>query len=225
MISIIIPVLNEAKTIQTTLLTLEKSPSLEIIVVDGGSEDDTLKLAQEWGAITISSPQTGRAKQMNTGAAIASGEILLFLHADTHLPRGYAKMVQDTLGRSQAIAGAFELKIAGEMRALRWVERMVNLRSHYCSLPYGDQSLFLKATTFQDLGGFPDIPLMEDFEFVRQLRKAGRIYIVPHPVLTSGRRWQKLGVLKTTAINQVIILGYFLGVSPYRLAQWYRTFQ
>ena len=225
MISIIIPVLNEAKTIQTTLLALERTPDLEIIGVDGGSEDNTLELAKKCGVMVISCDRPGRAKQMNAGVAISSGEILVFLHADTRLPREYAQMIRDTLARPQTIAGAFTLKIEGQMRSLRWVEKMVNWRSHFCSLPYGDQALFLKTRTFQELGGFPEIPLMEDFEFVRKLRKAGRIGIVSYPVLTSGRRWQKLGVFKTTAINQAIILGYFLGVSPARLAQWYRTFR
>jgi rSAM/selenodomain-associated transferase 2 len=224
-ISIIIPVLNEAKTIQTTLLAIEKTPDCEIIVVDGGSIDNTVDLAKECGAIVIVSSHPGRAQQMNAGAAIASGEILLFLHADTRLPQGYSQMIGDTLARPQTIAGAFELKIEGQRRSLRWVEKMVKWRSHFCSLPYGDQALFLKATTFQELGKFPTLPIMEDFEFIRKLRKVGRICIVPHAVLTSGRRWQKLGVLKTTAINQIIIIGYFIGVSPHRLAQWYRTLQ
>lgn len=225
MISIIIPVLNEEKHIQTTLQAIERTPDIEIIVVDGGSTDHTVKLAKECNVIVISISQKGRARQMNAGAAIASGEILLFLHADTRLPRGYAKMVRDTLTLPQTVAGAFALKIDGAMRSLRWVEKMVQWRSRFCSLPYGDQALFCKTSTFFELGKFPDLLFMEDFEFVRTLRKAGRIRIVPHAVLTSGRRWQKLGVVKTTAINQIIIIGYFFGVSPHRLARWYRTFQ
>ena len=223
MISLIIPVLNEAERIQTTLLAIERTPDMEIIVVDGGSTDETVKRAKECNVIVISSPQKGRARQMNAGAAIASGDILLFLHADTRLPRGYPQMVRDTLALPQTVAGAFELQIEGKMLSLRWIEAMVRWRSHFCSLPYGDQALFLKASIFRELGQFPDLPFMEDFEFVRILRKRGRIRIVPHPVLTSGRRWQKLGVWKTTAINQIVIIGYFLGVSPHRLARWYRV--
>lgn len=225
MISIIIPVLNEEKHIQATLRAIEQTPDIEIIVVDGGSTDDTVNLAKECDVIAISASQKGRARQMNAGAAIASGEILLFLHADTRLPRGYASMVRDTLALPQTVAGAFELKIDGAMRSLRWVEKMVQWRSHFCSLPYGDQALFCKTSTFYELGQFPDLPFMEDFAFVRTLNKIGRIRIVPHPVLTSSRRWQKLGVGKTTAINQIIILGYLVGVSPHRLARWYRLFQ
>ncbi|MEM9537942.1 MAG: TIGR04283 family arsenosugar biosynthesis glycosyltransferase [Cyanobacteria bacterium P01_E01_bin.42] len=225
MIYIIIPVLNEEQQIQTTLLAIERSPDIEIIVVDGGSTDDTVQLAKECDVIAISTSQQGRARQMNAGAAIASGDILLFLHADTRLPRGYAKMVRETLALPQTVAGAFELKIDGRMRSLRWVEKMVQWRSRFFSLPYGDQALFCKTSTFFELGEFPDLLFMEDFEFVRTLRKAGRIRIISHAVLTSGRRWQKLGVWKTTAINQIIIIGYFFGVSPDRLARWYRTFQ
>jgi hypothetical protein len=130
------------------------------------------------------------------------------------------------LGTSQnTIAGAFELKIDSEMPSLRIIEKMVNLRSRYLQMPYGDQAIFLKASVFQAIGGFSDLPIMEDFEFVRRLQPLGKIEIVPAPVVTSGRRWKKLGVLKTTLINQLIVLGYFLGVPPTQLAQWYRIKQ
>jgi rSAM/selenodomain-associated transferase 2 len=159
---------------------------------------------------------------MNAGAAVATGEILLFLHADTHLPTQFERLVRQALQNAGTVAGAFELKIDAQLRGLRLVERMVNVRSRFLSMPYGDQAIFLKATVFHEIGGFPDLPIMEDFELMLRLKRLGRITIVPAPVLTSGRRWQKLGVVKTTLINQLIIAGYFLGIPPAQLVRWYR---
>ncbi|MGD2180872.1 TIGR04283 family arsenosugar biosynthesis glycosyltransferase [Lusitaniella coriacea] len=221
-LSVIIPALNEAATLLKTLHYTQIGADLEIIVVDGGSEDNTIELAQNAGVKVISSPKTGRAQQMNAGAAIATGDILLFLHADTHLPLGYDEMIREALSHPKTIAGAFELAIDGKGLPLRWVEKMVNARSRVLQFPYGDQALFLKTSVFLELGGFPNLPIMEDFEFIRQLKGQGRITILPAKVLTSGRRWQKLGVFKTTLINQTIILGYFLGVPPTTLRRWYR---
>ncbi|GET37569.1 TIGR04283 family arsenosugar biosynthesis glycosyltransferase [Microseira wollei] len=220
-ISIIIPVLNEASTINKTLASIKKASNIEIIVVDGGSEDETVALAQSLGIKVLFSPP-GRATQMNRGAAAATGDILLFLHADTRLPNNFDTSVRQSLQIQKTIAGAFELKIDSDIPSLRIVEKMVNVRSRYLQMPYGDQAIFLKATVFNQIGGFPNLPIMEDFELVRRLQPLGKIEIVPAPVVTSGRRWQKLGVLKTTLINQLIILGYFLGIPPDQLAQWYR---
>ncbi|WP_348238294.1 TIGR04283 family arsenosugar biosynthesis glycosyltransferase [Trichocoleus sp. Lan] len=222
-ISIIIPVLNEAAdTIRSTLASVRNVKNVEVIVVDGGSQNETVALVQSWGVKVLFST-AGRACQMNAGATAATGDILLFLHADTSLPLGFEKLVPLTLAQSGTVAGAFELKINSPMRSLRLVEKMVNWRSRFFSLPYGDQAIFLKASVFHDIGGFPDLPIMEDFELIRCLRRLGRIAIVPTPVLTSARRWHKLGVLRTTVINQIVILGYFLGVSPSQLVKFYRA--
>jgi rSAM/selenodomain-associated transferase 2 len=228
-ISIIIPVLNEAATIQETLTRLQDVPEVEVIVVDGGSRDDTVALAKQCSQrvapsseFKVISAAAGRASQMNAGAAIATGDILLFLHADTHLPPEFDTLVRQTLQNPGTVAGAFELRINADLTGLRLIEKIVNVRSRVFSLPYGDQALFLKATTFHELGGFPDLPIMEDFELMQCLRRQGRIAIAPASVLTSGRRWQTLGVVKTTLINQLIIAGYFLGISPVHLAHWYR---
>jgi rSAM/selenodomain-associated transferase 2 len=231
-ISIIIPVLNEASTIKTALAMVQAASNVEIIVVDGGSEDETVAIAKSLGLQVLSSPP-GRAYQMNAGAAAATGDILLFLHADTLLPNNFDTIIRKNLSEDKLIqnpkskiqnpiAGAFELGIDGEMRSLRLIEKMVNWRSRYFQLPYGDQAIFLKTAVFHELGGFPELPIMEDFEFIRQLRRLGRIEILPAAVLTSGRRWQKLGVFKTTLINQLIVMAYFMGVSPDKLAYWYR---
>jgi rSAM/selenodomain-associated transferase 2 len=221
MISIIIPVLNEASTIASVLTHLPQSPDLEVWVVDGGSRDQTLAVAQSCGAKVIASAP-GRSRQMNVGAEAAIGEILLFLHADTQLPTGFVAEVQNILATPGTIAGAFRLQIDGTEAALRWVERGVNWRSRHLQLPYGDQAIFLRAKTFHDLGGFSDLPIMEDFELVRRLQKRGKVAIASTAVLTSARRWQKLGVCQTTLMNQVVIVGYLLGISPVRLASWYR---
>ena len=246
-ISIIIPVLNEAGKIRSTLASLQDASNVEVIVVDGGSQDETVAIVKPLGVQVLSSA-AGRARQMNAGAKVATGDILLFLHADTHLPAGFDAMVRQALAENSQeenypiqnpirgvkkrgeskiqnpIAGAFELRIDAQMRSLRLIEKMVNWRSRTLGMPYGDQAIFLKASVFHDLGGFPDLPIMEDFELMLRLRRLGQIAIVPASVLTSGRRWQKLGVLKTTLINQMIIIAYFLGVSPTRLVRWYRNF-
>lgn len=224
-ISIIIPVLNEAQNITKSVLLAQTATNVEVIVVDGGSQDETIAVAKSLGIKVLSSPP-GRAFQMNAGAAVASGNILLFLHADTILPEGFDSIIRQTLEPKKQIqnpiAGAFELKIDAQIRGIWLVEKMVNWRSHFFSLPYGDQAIFIKADVFCDIGGFPELPIMEDFVFIRNVNKVGKIAIAPVPVITSGRRWQKLGVLKTTSINQIIIIGYFLGISPEKLARFYR---
>ena len=219
-ISIIIPVLNEANTIAQTLAYLKNASNVEIIVVDGGSKDETIALAKSFGVQVISSG-IGRATQMNVGATVATGAILLFLHADTRIPPNFDILIRQALA-GNFIAGAFELKIDANLRGIRLIENMVNLRSHLFSLPYGDQAIFISSKVFHQIGGFPDLPIMEDFVFIRHLKKLGKIEIIPQPAITSGRRWQKLGVIKTTVINQLMIIGYFLGVSPDQLARWYR---
>lgn len=219
-ISIIIPVLNEVNTIKQTLASLKNASSVEIIVVDGGSKDETIAVAKSFGVEVISS-DLGRATQMNMGAKVATGDILLFLHADTRIAPNFDILIRQALA-GDFIAGAFELKIDANLPGIRLIEKMVNLRSHLFSLPYGDQAIFISSKVFHQIGGFPNLPIMEDFVFIRQLKKLGKINIIPQPVITSGRRWQKLGVIKTTLINQLIIIGYFLGVSPDQLARWYR---
>ena len=207
--------------IQSILAQLINDPELEVIVVDGGSKDNTVRLVQDMGVKVIVAP-LGRGKQMNVGATVATGDILLFLHADTQLPSGFAAIVRETLSLPKIIAGAFELKIDGEGQSLRFIERMTNWRSRFLSLPYGDQAIFLKASVFKEIGGFPELPIMEDFQLIRQLKRRGKIAIARPPVLTSARRWQKLGVLRTTIINQLIIIGYFLGFPPILLRRFYQ---
>ncbi len=219
-ISIIIPTLNEAANIANTLTSIQNASDAEIIVVDGGSNDETVALARSCGAKVIISPP-GRAGQMNEGAAAAEGEVLIFLHADTRLPEGFEHHVHQVLAHPGVAAGAFELRIEAPLRRLRIIERIANLRSRKLQMPYGDQAIFLRADLFREVGGFPDMPIMEDFELIRRLRHRGRIIIAPAPAVTSARRWMNMGIWRTTLINQLAIIFYFLGVSPYRIAHWY----
>ncbi len=220
-ISIVIPTLNEEAHIATVLANIPPAPEVEILVVDGGSQDTTVDQARRCGVQVLLSPR-GRARQMNAGAAIAKGEILLFLHADTRLPEAYDYYVRRILLQPDVAAGAFQLSIDSHSRGLRFIEKMANWRSRYLKMPYGDQAIFLRAAVFHEIGGFPEMPIMEDYEFMQRLQKCGQIVIAQASVLTSARRWQELGILRTTCINQAVIIGYSLGISPSRLAQWYR---
>ncbi len=220
-ISVIIPALNEAEGIEATLREAERGSNLEIIVADGQSQDGTEQIARSRGAIVLTTP-TGRASQMNAGAALATGDILLFLHADTRLPLGFDVLIRQALAQPNTVGGAFELSIDAPFPGLRRIERLANWRSRRLHLPYGDQGIFMRADVFWGLGGFPDLAIMEDFEMARRLGRRGNIAIVPEPVVTSARRWLARGVGRTTLINQMVIAAYYLGVPPARIARWYR---
>ncbi len=220
-VSVIIPALNEARALPHALESARRGNPHEIIVVDGGSTDGTREIARAHDAIALSSPR-GRAAQMNRGAVIATGEWFLFLHADTQLPDDFTSHLRRTLVAPGVVAGAFEFALAEDFPGRRWIERATNARARRRQLPYGDQALFLRRETFRGAGGFRELPIMEDYEFVRRLRRQGRIAVAPAVALTSGRRWRELGVVRTTLLNQAMILGYHLGVPPARLAAWYR---
>ena len=220
-ISIVVPTLNEAENLPATLASTECSVDLEIIVVDGGSSDETLELAKSFG-VRLLTTTAGRARQVNAGGLAARGDVLFFLHGDTRLPRGFESYVLDIMEKPGVVAGAFTLGIDGSEFGFRIIEMLANFRSRVLQMPYGDQGIFLKREIFRGFGGFPDMVLMEDFVLMQRLRKRGRVSIAPVAVKTSARRWRKLGILKTTLINQAVLLGYFLGINPQRLARWYR---
>lgn len=220
-ISIIVPTRNEAGNISRLLPELLSIPDIEVLVMDGGSSDNTVETAKALGVKVASAPP-GKALQMNAGAEAARGDILLFLHADTRLAPGFVEQVRDTLSQPGVSAGAFRLSIDGRGVGLRIIEWLAHFRSRVLQMPYGDQGIFVRADMFSSVGGFPILPIMEDFELVRRLKRKGRIKILPLAAITSPRRWEKLGVLRTTVINQAIIIGYLLGLSPHKLAEWYR---
>lgn len=223
LVSVIVPALNEASGIESCLVSVrEAGIPVEIIVVDGGSSDGTAEAAGAAGARVIQAPR-GRASQQNAGARLASGDILLFLHADTRLPRGWAEAASEALARPGVAGGAFRFGIDAPGAGLRFIEAMANLRSRACQMPFGDQALFLRRERFVELGGFPEMPIMEDFAFVQKLRRTGRVITLPQRALTSPRRWERLGRVRVTFLNKVMIWGYKAGVSPERLARWYRV--
>ena len=220
-LSIVLPTLDEAGTLERTLAPLMGVQDIEIIVADGGSADATCEIARRRGVRVVLASK-GRGRQMNAGAALASGEVLLFLHADTTLPESFREHVWCTLARG-AVAGAFRLRIRDERAGLRWIEWGVNLRSRYRQMPYGDQGIFVRSDDFYRIGGFPNWPLMEDYELCRRLRRCGRILLAPAAAQTSARRWLKLGLCRTTLRNQLCVAAFRLGVSPERLARWYAS--
>ena len=219
-ISIIIPAINEADNIANTIESIGPGDKKEVIVVDGGSNDDTVGIAKSLGARVITSAPP-RARQMNQGADQATGDVFLFLHADTRLPEKFDEFVFNSFKQPKMVAGAFEFRMDSPIPGLRLIERLANWRSRCLKMPYGDQAIFLSSKLFHYLGGFLDIAIMEDFELVRRLRKQGKIVILPVPVFTSPRRWQNFGILKTTLINQLVIAAYVMGIAPEVIARWY----
>ncbi|MFH0822181.1 MAG: TIGR04283 family arsenosugar biosynthesis glycosyltransferase [Pseudomonadota bacterium] len=219
-ISVVIPTLNEESNIADTLAGVVGIDEVEAIVVDGGSTDRTVDMARDFGAAVLSGP-TGRATQLNLGASAARGEFIVFLHADTLLPEGWSNHLRRELQRPGSVAGAFELRIDSGLSGLRLIEALADFRSRRLGMPYGDQAIFLRTETFRALGGFPNQPIMEDFELMKRLKKRGKISIAPAAVVTSARRWESLGIWKTTAINQGLIAAYSLGISPRLLARFY----
>lgn len=219
-ISIIIPTLNEAQNLSALRPLMETGA--ELIIVDGGSTDDTVTLAHELG-FRVETCSGGRGAQLNFGAQCAASPILLFLHADTLLPSNFEQLVTACLAGPDTALGAFRLRVEGARSLLKTIIKSANLRSKLLQLPYGDQAFFLRKEIFEKLGGFTELPIMEDYIFARQAKKMGKVVTLPQEVITSGRRWQRLGPLRTTLINQLIICAYHLGVSPKTLASFYRS--
>ncbi len=220
MISVVIPALNEEQSIADTIASAA-AEAKEVIVVDGGSSDRTCASAEAAGARVLES-EPCRAKQMNRGAEHAKGDVLIFLHADTLLPVEFGAALERSLCSKGVSAGAFTLAINAAGAKYRLIEAIVSFRSRMSSLPYGDQAIFVGSEVFAESGGFKNMPIMEDYEFMCRMRRAGRIAILPHRALTSARRWRKLGVFRTAVVNFSIVVGYHLGVDPARLARWYR---
>lgn len=218
-ISVIIPALDESARIRDAVASALTADRVECVVVDGGSRDDTCERARLAGARVATAPR-GRALQLNEGAARARHPLLVFLHADTVLPPGYERAVREILARPGIACGAFRLRIEPGNPSLRVIQRVANVRARRFALPYGDQALFVRADRFHEVGGFQDLPVMEDFEFVRRIRRTGRVVVARDSVATSSRRWRRLGTWRTTMLHQAAVIAYLGGVAPATIARW-----
>ncbi|HXX82155.1 MAG TPA: TIGR04283 family arsenosugar biosynthesis glycosyltransferase [Thermodesulfovibrionales bacterium] len=223
-ISVILPVWNEASIINHTIaniLSQRCSEDMEIIVVDGSAEGETIHTVQDKEVRKVVSGK-GRARQMNTGASLACGDILLFVHADTLLPGDALCAVSSIMQKREFVGGAFNLGIDSDRTVFRLIETAASLRSRITRVPYGDQGIFIRKDYFYAIGGFREIPLMEDVDLMRRIKKAGdTICILPLRVKTSPRRWEREGIIRCTLRNWVLIALYYLGFSPERLARYY----
>jgi rSAM/selenodomain-associated transferase 2 len=219
-ISVIIPTLNEADGIEQTLLRVRQAGDCECVIVDGGSSDDTLSVAQACADIVVTSAR-GRARQMNVGAQAATGEVLLFLHADTMLPNDFPQLLQRALLDPTIVGGRFDVRLDETGWPFRMIETLMNVRSRLTWIATGDQAIFVRRAVFLLLGGFPELELMEDIEFSRRLKRVGTIACLREQVVTSARRWRQRGVVKTIVLMWTLRLAYFLGVPPKRLKMFY----
>ena len=219
-VSVIIPVLADADEVELLVEDIPAEPAVEVIVVDGGP-DPRLDRLDRLAHVRLMRAPRGRGRQMNAGAASAAGEWLLFLHADSRLPPGWL----DHLRRvpRHANGGWFRFALDDPAWQARVIERGVRWRVRLFRLPYGDQGLFVRRQVFAALGGFRELPLLEDVDFVRRLVRRGGAFELPLPLLTSSRRWRRDGWFRRSARNLAIVTFYFAGVSPARLARWYRS--
>jgi len=226
-VSVIIPALDEEAFLPEAIRSARAAGGDEVIVVDGGSGDGTLGIARRLADTALARPP-GRASQMNAGAWAAAGEVLLFLHADTRLPDGSIEAVRGCVGRSGCSGGAFSVRLAASpwsshyaKAMLRLTGRMINFRSRLFRAYTGDQGIFASRRAFDAIGGFPEIPLMEDVEFSRSLNRRGRTCLLSARITTSGRRWERFGPLRTILLMWGLRLAHRLGMSPERCAGVY----
>ncbi len=221
-VSIIVPTLNEAQGLNETLTQIQQLCAHELVVSDGGSDDQTLEIAGKFTDHVVKGA-AGRALQMNAGARIATGDIFLFLHADSRIePASYQKMLH-SLRSSEKIGGAFSLCIDSDKWSLRLITRLANLRSKYFGMAYGDQAFFVKNSAFQQMNGFAELPICEDIDFFKRLRKLGPIILLKEKAFTSPRRWMKEGIWFTTLRNIFIATLFEMGFPPRILTKWYQA--
>lgn len=221
-ISAIIPTLNEQDTIRRTVESANKSGFDEVIVVDGGSQDGTAVSASR-ARCTVIESSPGRGKQMNRGAEIATGDVLLFLHADCWFDIDVRGQIFEALEQPDVVAGAFRQQIEAEPMIYRWLEWGNALRVARFSMAYGDQGMFVRRSIFERVGRFAEEPLLEDLLLSRCLRSIGRMVLLPGPLHVSARRWKTNGVVRQTLRNWSILAAHRCGISPARLARYYRT--
>jgi rSAM/selenodomain-associated transferase 2 len=220
-LSAIVPMLNEAATIASTLDALRRgAPGAEIVVVDGGSIDASVTIAQPLCDTLISAPR-GRARQMNAGTRASHGDALVFVHADTIVPATFAADIASALSDPAIVGGRFDVKLDSSAVPYRIIGAMISLRSRISRTGTGDQAIFVRRDVFDRLGGFPELELCEDLEFSRRLKRAGRIACLRTRVTTSARRWNRDGVARTVLRMWLIRAMYLLGVPPARLKRMY----
>jgi len=217
-VSVIIPTLNEEAIIEKLLESIRESSPHEIIVADGGSTDRTMEIAKASGARVIAASR-GRASQMNLAASAATGEFLLFLHADTFPPEHFPVIIAGTLNRPSTAAGAFRFNLDGDLAASALIEFLVQVRCFFQNTPYGDQGIFIRRHLFRHLGGYPEMPVLEDIHFIRHLKKIGRVRTARESALTSPRRWQHGGVVRTFIRHQLMLAAYYLKIPPRHIAR------
>jgi rSAM/selenodomain-associated transferase 2 len=226
-ISVIIPTLNEEQAIRETLAHLPSSHALEIIIVDGGSTDRTLELAQAFCKNRLNTQivraPTGRARQMNEGAKAGRGDVLLFVHADTQLPHKAPWIIESALADPAVVGGRFDVRFDTRSGWGHLIGTLMNWRSRTSGIATGDQAIFVRRHIFERLGGFADIPLMEDIDFSRRLKRAGSTVALRQTVTTSFRRWEQQGPLRTILLMWTLRFLYWVGVSPSRLSRWYKV--
>lgn len=245
-LSIIIPTLNEEYSIEKNLPSIKlnltsvfsfQPSAFEIIVADGGSEDRTVEIARRF-ADKVSISSAGRGMQMNSGARISTGDWLLFLHADSVVSASGIRRMLNIINNeprtpnseprtpnpeSRLVGGAFRLKIDSDKIPLKIISSAANARSKLFNIAYGDQGIFVRRDIFYGIGGFPNIPIMEDVEFVTKLKKSGKFVIHPEYITVSSRRWDREGMIYCTLRNWILILLYFMGISPHKLKEWYEN--
>jgi rSAM/selenodomain-associated transferase 2 len=219
-VSVVVPVLNEERTIARTLAALLPLKPDELFVVDGGSSDGTWETCRSLGVEILTAP-CGRAAQMNYGAGQATGDVLLFLHADTRLPPTAFSDMRDALGDPRCVGGRFDVQLDSDHWMLRVIGAMISLRSRLSKVGTGDQGIFVRREVFQKMGGFPEIPLMEDIAFCRALKRLGAVACLKSKVITSARRWELNGVWRSIFRMWTLKSLYLLGVSPHRLKRFY----
>ena len=219
-LSIIIPVLNEERTIAGAVDNLGCVERCEIIVVDGGSTDRTAEVVRDGPARLVVAAR-GRAAQMNQGARHAAGDVLLFLHADTRLPATAGADVEGSMTDPGCVGGRFDIRLDSPRPLLRVVGHMISLRSRLTRVATGDQAIFVRRTVFEGLGGFPEIPIMEDVAFCRALKRQGRIACLRSRVVSSARRWEQNGPVRTILLMWALKALYLAGVAPARLKRLY----
>jgi rSAM/selenodomain-associated transferase 2/rSAM/selenodomain-associated transferase 1 len=219
-LSVIIPVLNEEARIEKVIDGVMDMDA-EIIVVDGGSTDGTVDLAEKLGVVVVKS-ERGRSIQMNSGAFASKGNNFLFLHADTIVPGNFVSLIFEALMDNGSAAGAFRFKTDMDNLIMRFIEFAANLRSRFLKMPYGDQGIFISRADFTRAGAFPEVPVAEDIFLIRNLKKFAKIKTVPESSVTSARRWEKHGFIKTTIVNAAIFFGCYMGVRPERLYAIYK---